>query len=149
MTKLSNVRLSTKFVFRGEPGVWKKISKSKAKCIFGPSSVQGVETEVNLEAEVFVIESASKGINETVPGNECMKVVFVEDDDKVVCERIVPIGQATVLATCHVVVMRTGKHKEILSIGDAGFDMEKRELQMEVMARMPMPKEEQNERTDD
>lgn len=144
MTKLSNVKVSTKFVFRDEPGVWKKTAKDKAKCIFGARDRVGIVAGIDPDAEVFVIESGNFR-NETVPGNECIKVVFIEDDDKVVCERIVPIGQATVLSTCHGVEVNTGKRKEGLMIGDAILDMEKRELQVEVMTRIDISNEKRTE----
>ena len=148
MTKIRNLKLATKFVFREEGGVYKKMTTNKAKCIFGRSDLVGTEVGIDPDTQVFVIPDTPRPDVQEVPvGKEMIKVRFVDGDEELIHERIVPIGIATILSAAEIIAVRTAprKRQELFTIGDIGLDLEKRELHMEVIHREPVAKKEDNE----
>jgi hypothetical protein len=144
MTKIRNVKLATKFVFKSEPGVWKKMTTNKAKCIFGAQDTVGTEVGIDPDSEVFVIESSPRNESprdETKLSNEMVKVVFEDTDEDLICEQIVTMSEAQLMAASVILPIRTAprKHRELFDIGDVGFDIEKRILHLEVMNREKIP----------
>jgi len=155
VTRLRNVKLAAKFVFRDEPGVYKKVSSNKARCVFGPKEAYNTEVGIDPDSEVFVIDGERP--RETRPptisridsssGNELVKVVFEGEDDVVLCERTLPWNEALSMVRADVVVARLAprRRKEIMDIGDVGFDMEEKTLYFEVLSKRPV----QTKKTED
>jgi hypothetical protein len=140
MTRLRNVRLSAKFVFRDVPGVWKRVSNDKARCIFGDRGSYDQEIGIDPDADVFVLDDVAREVksqNGTPTGSDAVRVTFEDDEGGVFHERVVSWGEAVVLSRADFVMARLAPHhgKEILHIGDVGFDVEDGLLCLEVMDR--------------
>lgn len=151
MIRLRNVRLASKFVFLSDPGVWKKVTNNKARCIFGPQDLYGEEAEINPDAEVFVIDDPPPP-RETLripppSGNEGVRVVFEDAGENILLDRVVPWQDAMAMAQSDVVVVRSSpSRKEIWDIGEVGFDVEEHALCFEVFLRRsagPQPQKEE------
>ena len=146
MIRLRNVKLAAKFVLQDVPGVWKKVSSNKARCVFGPKEDYGKEITTTPDSEVFVLDEERLPLREKPrieppPGNDMVKVVFEDCNNVAILERLVPLSKAAILARADIVAVRPAsrRRKELWQIGDVGFDLEGDELLLEVMGRHAYP----------
>lgn len=148
MIRLRNVRLATKFVYRDDPGVWKKVSSNKARCVFGPQKLYNVEMSISPDAEVFIIEDTPprdippREIPRILPplSNDTVRVIFENQEEVVLLERTVTWQEAMFMAESEAVVLRPAprRRKEVWYISDVGYDMEEHALHFEISMQQPV-----------
>ena len=135
MVTLKNVKLGRKFVFRDEPGVYKKIAADRAKCVFGAQHIFGIEVGINPEVQVFIVDEPEGGTEAVLPTG-AVTVFFEGGDEEILLKRAVSEYEAMVLARTDIISVKTGpRKKEAFVIGDTGFDMDERTLHLEVTSR--------------
>jgi len=148
MTKLRNMNTGDKFVMSDIPGVYKKVTHNRARCVFGPRTAHNMEVEVNPEALVFVIPRESRP---TLSGGEerpvgipartaepaddgLVSVVLMDDEGGVIHERrISKTGAVACAAVTAVKVMMPGESKaSVLSVEESGYSFEEDAIFLEV-----------------
>ena len=131
--KLKMIRIGEKFVFSEEGGVWKKIEKNKAKCVFGKPGVSGTECEVDPFCDVFCIEDREKKIRRS--GLRAASVVFHDEDEKVIVKlQDVPWDKASAFmsAECFKMRMPRKRKSSYFCVSDVGIDVDRELVFIEV-----------------
>ena len=138
--------MGDKFVWAHEPGVYKKVSHNKARCVWGsPGSIDN-EVPIDPDVQVFVIprepikrpkvkEGYTVDTEKTVDADKGMvKVVLIDSDEKPVHEMKVEMFEAAAFASiARLKVRLPRKHTDtVFSILDSGYDHTEKTLVLEV-----------------